>query len=82
MEKKFILTFHIAESELSTLAAFFYGKAQAYMLQSDTFNNLRCNTNLHLITSNMEAAQHEDFENLKDEIAIKVQNMLRGDEGK
>lgn len=61
MEKKFILTFHISETELSQIGMMWYCNALVYQFKGNKLDQLRCETNLHLLESNMDKPQREHF---------------------
>ena len=53
MEKKFMLTLHVSESELPELGSFFHARQLKYKDQNDNISVLRCSTMQYMIESSM-----------------------------
>jgi hypothetical protein len=62
MEKKFMLTLHVSESELTSIASFFYGRWLYFEKIRDATNSLRCSTMQYQIECNMTKEQKEGEE--------------------
>jgi hypothetical protein len=62
MEKKFMLTLHVSESELTSIASFFYGRYLYFERKKDATNSLRCSTMQYQIECSMSKEQKEGEE--------------------